>query len=200
MARADWHTRVVGWLKVVLPLTALAILSTLFLVARRIDPEAALPYAEVDVEDLAREPRMTAPTYAGTTADGAALTLSADEARPAADGSPAQAAGLRLDLATPDGGQTKLLAVDARMDDIAKELVLSGGVIVTTSTGYRLETAEVAARLDRTGLESRAPVRATGPAGEITAEGMVLSQDNRTPGAYVLVFKGGVRLIYQPGG
>jgi hypothetical protein len=29
---------------------------------------------------------------------------------------------------------------------------------------------------------------------------MVLSQDNRTPGAYVLVFKGGVRLIYQPGG
>lgn len=200
MARADRHTRVVGWLKVALPLIALVILSTLFLVARRIDPEAALPYAEVDVEDLAREPRMTAPTYAGTTADGAALTLSADEARPAADGSPAQAAGLRLDLATPDGGQTELLAVDARMDDTAKELVLSGGVIVTTSTGYRLETAEVAARLDRTGLESRAPVKATGPAGEITAEGMVLSQDNRTPGAYVLVFKGGVRLIYQPGG
>lgn len=200
MARADRHTRVVGWLKVALPLIALVILSTLFLVARRIDPEAALPYAEVDVEDLAREPRMTAPTYAGTTADGAALTLSADEARPAADGSPAQAAGLRLDLATPDGGQTELLAVDARMDDTAKELVLSGGVIVTTSTGYRLETAEIAARLDRTGLESRAPVKATGPAGEITAEGMVLSQDNRTPGAYVLVFKGGVRLIYQPGG
>ena len=38
MARADRHTRVVGWLKVALPLAALAILSTLFLVARRIDP------------------------------------------------------------------------------------------------------------------------------------------------------------------
>jgi lipopolysaccharide export system protein LptC len=199
MARADRHTRVVGWLKVVLPLAALAILSTLFLVARRIDPEAALPYAEVDVEELAREPRMTAPTYAGTTSDGASVTLSAEEARPAAEGSPAQAAGLRLDLATPDGARTELVAADARMDDTAKELVLSGGVTVTTSTGYRLETAEVAARLDRTGLESRAPVRATGPAGEITAEGMVLSQDNRTPGAYVLVFKGGVRLVYQPG-
>ena len=49
MARVDRHTRLVGWLKVALPLTALAILSTLFLVARRIDPEAALPYAEVDV-------------------------------------------------------------------------------------------------------------------------------------------------------
>ncbi len=200
MARADRHTRVVGWLKVALPLAALAILSTLFLVARRIDPEDALPYAEVDVEELAREPRMTAPTYAGTTSDGASVTLTADEARPASDGSPAQAAGLRLDLATPDGGETELVAADAQMDDTAQELVLSGGVTVTTSTGYRLETAEVAAKLDRTGLESRAPVRATGPVGEITADGMVLSQDNRTPGAYVLVFKGGVRLIYQPGG
>lgn len=199
MARVDRHTRVVAWLKVALPLTALVILSTLFLVARRIDPEAALPYAEVDVEDLAREPRMTAPTYAGTTSDGSALTLSADEARPASEGSAARAAGLRLDLATPDGGRTELLAAEARMDDTAQELVLSGGVTLETSTGYRLETAEVAARLDRTGLESRAPVKATGPAGEITAEGLVLGQDNRTPGAYVLVFKGNVRLVYQPG-
>ena len=200
MARADRHTRVVSWLKVALPLAALAILSTLFLVARRIDPEAALPYAEVDVEDLAREPRMTAPTYAGTTSDGAALTLSADEARPSSDSAPAEAAALRLNLATPDGARTDLVAAEARMDPVAREVVLSGGVVVTTSSGYRLETAEMAARLDRTGLESRAPVTATGPAGDIRADRMVLSQDAQTPGAYVLVFNGGVRLVYQPGG
>ena len=199
MARVDRHTRLVGWLKVALPLAALAILSTLFLVARRIDPEAALPYAEVDVEDLAREPRMTAPTYAGTTQDGAALALSATEARPEAEGTPAKAAGLRLELATPDGGRTELLAASAVMDDASRQVLLSGGVTLTTATGYRLETAEVAAKLDRTGLESRTPVVATGPAGEIRADGMVLSQDNQTPGAYVLVFKGGVRLVYQPG-
>ena len=57
MARADFHSRLVGWLKVVLPLAALAILSTLFLLADLIDPTAAIPYAEVDVEDLARDPR-----------------------------------------------------------------------------------------------------------------------------------------------
>ncbi len=200
MARVDRHTRLVGWLKVALPLTALAILSTLFLVAHRIDPEAALPYAEVDVEDLAREPRMTAPTYAGTTEDGAALTLSASEARPEADGVAATAAGLRLELATPDGGRTELVAAEAVMEDATRQVILSGGVVLSTSNGYRLETAEVVAKLDRTGLESRAPVVATGPAGEIRAEGMALSQDNRTPGAYVLVFKGGVRLVDQPGG
>jgi lipopolysaccharide export system protein LptC len=197
---ADRHTRVVSWLKVALPLTALAILSTLFLVADRIDPDDALPYAEVDVEGLAREPRMTAPSYAGTTTDGASLTLTAEEARPGAANAPATARGLRLDLATPDGGTTELRAASAVMDETARQLLMSGGVTVTTSTGYRLETAEVAAKLDRSGLESRGEVVATGPAGEIRADRMTLRQDNQTPGSYLLVFNGGVRLVYRPGG
>lgn len=200
MARADAHTRIVGWLKVALPLLALAILSTLFLVADRIDPEDALPYAEVDVQDRAREPRMTAPSYAGTTSDGAALTLSAEVARPASDQTEARARGLRLDLVTPDGATTELRAETALMDETARLLVLSGGVTVTTGTGYMLETAEIAARLDRSGLESRGEVTATGPVGEIRADGMRLDQDNQTPGAYLLVFNGGVRLVYRPGG
>jgi lipopolysaccharide export system protein LptC len=200
VARGDTHTRVVGWLKVALPLIALAILSTLFLISNRIDPEEALPYAEVDVEELAREPRMTAPTYAGVTSDGAALSLVAAEARPAAGDTPATAALLRLELATPDGGKTEIEAPAAEMDEVAREVVLSGGVIVTTSSGYRLETAEISARLDRSRLESRSEVTAKGPAGDIRADRMVLSQDIQTPGAYLLVFNGGVRLVYQPGG
>jgi lipopolysaccharide export system protein LptC len=200
MARIDSHTRMVGWLKVALPLMALAILSTLFLVADKIDPEDALPYAEVDVEDLAREPRMTAPSYAGTTSDGGALTLTADEARPETEGTAAEAQGLRLELATPDGGRTQLRAATAVMDQAGQQVLMSGGVIVTTDTGYRLETAEVVAKLDRSSLQSLGAVQATGPAGEITAGGMTLNQDNQTPGAYLLVFNTDVRLIYLPGG
>ena len=196
----DWHTRLVGWLKIALPLAALAILSTLFMVADRIDPEDALPSAEVDVEGLAREPRMTAPSYAGTTSDGASITLTAEEARPEASDTPAEARGLRLELDTPDGARTELRAATAVVDEPADRLVLSGGVRVTTSTGYVLDTPEVAARLDRSGLESRGEVRATGPAGEITAGKMTLDQDNQTPGSYVLVFTQGVRLLYQPDG
>jgi lipopolysaccharide export system protein LptC len=58
----------------------------------------------------------------------------------------------------------------------------------------------VAAKLDRSGLESRGEVVATGPAGEIRADRMTLRQDNQTPGTYLLVFNGGVRLVYRPGG
>jgi lipopolysaccharide export system protein LptC len=196
----DRHTRVVGWLKVALPLLALAVLATLFLLSDQIDPEAALPYAEVDVVDRAREPRMTAPSYAGTTSDGASLTLTADEARPAASDAPANAQGLTLELKTPDGTRTALHAQAVEIDQAGRQMVLSGGVTISTDTGYRMETPEVLAQMDRSGLESRGDVTANGPVGALQAGGMVLSQDNRTPGAYVLVFNRGVRLVYRPGG
>lgn len=200
MARADTHSRVVAWLKVTLPLVALAILATLFLLADRIDPDAALPYAEVDVADRARAPRMTAPTYAGTTSDGAALTLQAAEARPASAETKALAQDLLLTLDTPDGGHTNLRAVTAVMNEQSRQIVLAGGVEVTTSTGYVLTTEGMRVNLDRSGLESTAVVKATGPAGEIVADKVTLRQDNQTPDAYVLVFKGAVKLVYQPGG
>ena len=204
MARIDTHSRMVAWLKIALPLAALVILSTLFLLADRIDPDAALPYAQVDVEDRVRAPRMTAPSYAGTTADGAALTLTATEARPASDATQAVAQGLALRLDTPDGGRTDLTAASAVIDDATSRLFLSGGVEIVTSTGYRITTDAMTANLDRSGLESPGPVQATGPAGTLVADKFTLGQDNQTPGqapgGYLLVFKGGVRLLYQPGG
>jgi lipopolysaccharide export system protein LptC len=200
MARIDTHSRVVAWLKVALPLAGLAILSTLFLLADRIDPDAALPYAEVDVEERARAPRMTAPTYAGTTSDGAALTLTATEARPASEATKAVAQGLALTLATPDGGRTEMTAATAVVDDQTRRLYLSGGVVLTTSTGYNVTTDGITANLDRSAVESTGPVIATGPAGDIVANIVTLSQDSETAGTYLLVFKGAVRLIYQPGG
>jgi lipopolysaccharide export system protein LptC len=197
---ADRHTQVVGWLKVALPLLALAVLATLFLLADQIDPDAALPYAEVDVVDRAREPRMTAPSYAGTTSDGASLTLTADEARPETPDAPAAAEGIVLKLETPDGGRTELRSATAEIDQAQRQLILSGGVTVVTGTGYRMETPEVLARMDRTGLESRGAVSATGPVGDLEAGGMVLTQDPQIPDSYVVVFNQGVRLVYRPGG
>ncbi|WP_309667377.1 hypothetical protein [Tabrizicola sp.] len=200
MARIDTHSRVVAWLKIALPLVALALLSSLFMLADQINPNDALSEATVDVEDRARAPRMTQPTYAGITSDGAALTLTATEARPASETTKAVALGLALTLDTPDGGRNKLSAKTAVIDSVNRNLHLSGGVEMTTSTGYSLVTEGITANLDRTGLQSSGKVAAEGPAGDIIADNVTLSQDNQTPGAYLLVFKGGVKLIYQPGG
>lgn len=198
MARAgNLHSRVVAWLKVILPLAALASLSLLFMIARTVNPEDAIPYAQVDVADRLREPRITQPTYAGMTSDGAALTVEADEARPdnAATGTTGNASGVRGRLETPDGTVTDLLAAAAQLDDSGLNMILSGGVQVTNS-GYVIEAPEMTTALKATDVTSGGgEVTATGPVGDLRADQMHLTLGDK---GYLLVFNGGVRLVYQP--
>jgi lipopolysaccharide export system protein LptC len=186
----DLHSRVVGMAKIILPLVALAALSSLFLFARVIDPDMAIPYADVDVDAYARDPRLTAPTYAGTTQDGAMLTLTADEARPAADG--ATAAGVLLTLQREGAGETRVAAATAAMS--ATHLDLAGGVRITTPNGTTVAAEALRAALDRTEMVA-GPVTATGPLGALSAQAMRL---DRRDGAEVLDFTGGVSVLYLP--
>ena len=78
----DTYSRVIAWLKILLPLVALGILSILFLVARTIDPAQNLPFADVDIAEITRDQRVSRPNFSAVTADGAAITLSASTARP----------------------------------------------------------------------------------------------------------------------
>lgn len=198
--RDNFHSRLVFWLKILLPLTALAILSTLFMVSRNVSPEDAIPYAEVDIADRVKAPRLTSAVFAGMTADGAALTLKAGEARPGISGS--ENAGSASDLSglleTPDGARTELTAKSAQLDQQARLMILAGGVVVTNSAGYRIETPGVTVAMDHTGIDSTGAVRATGPAGSISADSMHLGPASLDQPGYLLVFNGRVRLLYQP--
>lgn len=199
--RADnLHSRLVFWLKILLPLSALTILSTLFLLSRNIRPEDAIPYAEVDIADRVRAPRLTAPDFAGMTADGAALSLKAAEARLATDGTtnPGVISELVGLLETPDGARTDIVASEARLDQDAKRMILGGGVVISNSTGYRIETAGISVALDRTSLDSLGKISATGPVGSFQAGSLHLGLATADPPNYVLVFKDGVRMIYLP--
>ncbi|WP_240335614.1 hypothetical protein [Pseudotabrizicola algicola] len=199
MAQSDFHSRLIGWLKILLPLVALGILSTLFLVARTIDPDNAIPYADVDVEDRLREPRMTAPNYAGLTADGAALTIRADEARPASDsGTRASALALSGVLETPDGGRTELLAGAGQIDPGARRILLTDGVTIRSSTGWQVQGENLTAAMDTTDIEMPDAVTATGPAGVVTADSLRLTQAGDGEDSYLLVFNGAVKLVYAP--
>lgn len=193
------HSRLVFWLKILLPLTALVLLSTLFLLSRTIRPEDAIPYAEVDVADRIRTPRLTAPDFAGMTEDGAALSLKAAEVTLGTEGNAAPDAISKLAglIETPDGSRTDITALEARLDPEARHMILGGGVILTNSTGYRVETEGLRVALDRTSLDSLGPVTATGPAGTFTAGSLHLGLATAT--TYEMVFKDGVQMVYLPG-
>src|SRR5690606_18837220 len=79
----DRYSKAIGWLKVMLPLVGLAILSTLFLIARETRVERSEMPAEAfspagGVETVA------SPDYSGITADGASVSVTAELAWPRA--------------------------------------------------------------------------------------------------------------------
>lgn len=190
------HSRLVAILKVVLPLVALAILSSLFLLSGRIDPEDAIPYAEVDVAARLREPRMTDAGFAGMTTDGASLTMTAAEAMPTAGGGSAKI--VLGTLQTPDGGTTELAAAAVQMDTANRMIELSNGVEMRSSSGFVISAPGIGVATDRTFAQSRGEVSAIGPMGQLTADQMELSAQEGVPNSYLLVFNGRVRLLYQP--
>ena len=192
------HSKLVVWAKVTLPLMALALLATLFLFSRKIDPTDAIPYADVDVEDRAREPRLTMPTYAGVTSDGSALSIAADEARPDSTTGVGTAAAIVGKLETPDGARVDLQAANGILNTEGGFMSLGGGVTLTTTTGYTIQTQSLVATLDQTSLTSPDAITATTPMGQLRAGEMSLTQDPKQPDAYLLVFKGRVKLLYTP--
>ncbi|QUS36033.1 LPS export ABC transporter periplasmic protein LptC [Falsirhodobacter algicola] len=196
MGRGDRHTRLVALLKIVLPLVALVLLSTIFLVSRTIDPDAAIPYATIDVTGRAMDPRMTAPHWSGVTGDGASLDITAAEARTPTATEPAVATALRAMLKTPDGVTTEIAAARGAVDPAAGRIDLSENARLQNSIGYDVRMPELTTYLDRTEVIGRGPVTAQAPMGQLTAGGMTL-----TAGAdenYRLDFTNGVKLIYTP--
>lgn len=194
-ARDNLHSRVVMILKVTLPLVALALLSSLFLFSRPIDPEDAIPYADVEIADRLAQPRMTGAGFSTVTSDGATLTLSADQAAPMAGG--ARVEGLTGLLASAEGVRTEISATTGVLDRTAGQMVLDAGVRLATSTGYVVTTDRLTMGLDRSFMETESTVEATSPMGELTAGGLRMDRaaDGKT---HLLVFNRGVRLIYLP--
>ncbi len=193
------HSRVVFWLKIVLPLLALAILSTLFLLSRRINTEAALPYSEVDVKELARDHRLTNPDYASVTDDGSAVRINADVAYPkTAENTDATADALVARYDTPNELRIDLSSSTGRIDEAQDLLILRDDVQVQTSTGYVMTTTKLDAALDKTHMVSDAAVAVTGPLGRIDAGRMEMRRIDDKTGDYVLIFNNGVKLVYDP--
>lgn len=196
--RDNLHSRLVGVLKVSLPLAALGILSTLFLLSGRINPEDAIPYAEVDVADRLRTPRMTDAGFAGVTADGASLMLTAADAKPADAAGGAAARIVLGTLETADGAKTELAAAAIDVDAANHLIELSNGVELRSTTGLVIASQGMGVATDRTFAQSRGPVTAIGPLGQLTANEMQLTAQKGVANSFVLLFNGDVRLLYQP--
>ena len=78
----DSYSAFVTWVKTLLPIAALGLLSTIFLFSGKVDVTQSLPYAEHNVANIIREQRITRPYFAGVSNNGTEITLSAAYASP----------------------------------------------------------------------------------------------------------------------
>ena len=191
----DAYSQFVSWAKVVLPLSAIVLLSTLFLIARNVGDTSQIPYA--DIEEIARQPRLSAPKMVGMSETGGTYTNEADVARQDPDtdnGLIAEA--IVVNMTTIDGIQTTVSAGIGKLDSNAKVVTLDNLARVTTSDGYLMETRGLVTSLTDGSLETTDPLEVRAPYGSLTAGRLTITPDSDQP--QLIVFNNGVRLIYQP--
>lgn len=191
------YSRVVAFLKVVLPLTALALLSTLFLISNRIsDSTGSIPFAKVDLEQRAREQQITAPFFSGRTKTGHLVAFTAEFARPDPENPARSFAGNmdgRIDLAS--GSRLTFSADTAAVNSTDHKAVLDGDVILTSSNGYTVRSQKLISEMRDLNIVSEDQITGEGPAGTFVAGRMDIKTDEKT-GKTTLFFTNGVKLIY----
>lgn len=196
MARNNLYSKAVVWVKITLPLIGIALLSSIFLLSGAPDPDAALPYAEVDVEQIAREQRVSQPRFAGVLGDGQEIILIADAVSADADQTDrirAQDIEGRMDLGPED-----FITVVASLADIdmASQLAtLSDGVTLQSSLGYQIVSERMLLALDVFNLHAPTHIHVTGPGLDLTSDTMQMSGAD---GQTIVRFNGSVRVLYQP--
>ncbi|MFL4469307.1 LPS export ABC transporter periplasmic protein LptC [Tateyamaria armeniaca] len=192
----DGYSRLVAWLKVLLPLMALLLLSTLFLLSRNIDPMTTLPFAETEIDDRLREQQITAPFFSGTTDAGDQVSVSASTMATRNElNNEATDFSAQIDLAS--GTRINLISDQGQFDLRGNTSTLQGNVVITTSSGFDLSSEEMIAEFDTLALESPGPVQGTGPLGTLDAGQMRLQRNGVDSNAH-LIFTNGVKLIYTP--
>lgn len=194
----NFHSRFVAWAKIILPLVALGLLSTLFLLSRTVDVSGTIPFSTIDLEQRAQDQGATNPSFAGVATGGEEVSFTAQSVRPD-PGNPERmlASQVRAQMVLVSGTVVDIEAARGESDQLALTAQLSGDVRVRITTGYDIRTQRLDAQFDTVYAESPGPVTATGPPGDLSAGRMVLSTDAEKETA-VLLFTDGVKLIYSP--
>lgn len=190
------YSRLIAWLKILLPLGALVLLSTIFLYSRGPDPIVTIPRL-VGGGDPSTSEQIGAPFYAGTTQNGQGLTLAARQARMVGDsGAGMIADDLTAVIDVRDGNRITIDATLGQMEE-GDRLLLREGVTLDSTSGYTVRTEGLNSAIDRIAIESTGAVDADGPGLTLTAGKFSVTETGEDADIQLL-FTDGVKLIYTP--
>ena len=196
--KVDRYSRMVALLKVSLPLIALGILSTLFLVSRAVDPPSTIPFADSEVQERLTNQQVTGPLYTGMSANGDQIEFIAETVVNSPDDvgtNISQNVDVTVDYASGLRATLEANTAETNMSEDRSRLI--GDVKIVTSHGYELESELLLVRMTTPDIFSPGPVTGHTPVGPVDAGTMHYFVTEGSEGAH-LVFTKGVKLIYLP--
>lgn len=196
--KGDRYTKTVSLLKVLFPLTALALLSTLFLLSRSIDPGQSIPFADKEIQERLRNQQITGPFFSGATSSGDEMSFYADALTTPDDALGAnRAINVRATINTAEGATYRLRSGEAEIDLADDRAELRGDVVLTTSNGYELRSDLMTSETSALNVQSPGPVSGKAPFGRLQAGAMEIKKAE-DGGSTQLLFTNRVKLVYEP--
>ena len=193
---ADRYSQVINFLKLALPLSALVILSTLFIISRERESSGLVPFTPNEVRQRVADQQVTGPVFSGLNAAGDALTVTAETMRSTGDEAH-EANKIDAQFQLIDGTEVRVTAADGEVNILSQTAALIGDVIIETSGGLSFRTQQLNAALDPLVITASENVQGETPFGTVNAGAMQVTTDDAT-GDRQMVFTNGVKLIYQP--
>ncbi|NOD94849.1 hypothetical protein GS636_18815 [Ruegeria sp. HKCCD4884] len=193
----DRYSRMVQFLKVLLPLAAIVLLSTVFLLSRSIETNVSVPFAQNDIDERLAQQVVTQPNYQGTTRKGEDVHIEATQATQGNENATPTASEFRGRFGLLSGGTILLDSNSGLIRPDEGTATFVGDVVITTADGLQVTTDLLNTSLDEIRGDTPGQVNGTGPIGNFSAGRMTFGTE-KNDGPVHIVFTDGVKLIYEP--
>mgnify|MGYP001092648953 CR=1 FL=1 len=192
----DGYSALVAWLKTLLPIVALGLLSTIFLFSGRVDVTQSLPYTEHNIAEIVREQRITRPYFTGIASNGTEIALSAAYASPQIENAHIlEITDLSVVLRSTSDRMVQVTAGQGALDSTRQTAQISTDVHIAALPDFWVTTEALDMNFNQGFISAKGGFQGVTSLGAITAGEMHLQM---TADDQQIVFLNDVRLVYSP--
>ena len=192
----DGYSALVAWLKTLLPIVALGLLSTIFLFSGKVDVTQSLPYAEHNIAEIIREQRITQPYFTGIASNGTEIALSAAYASPQVESAHIlEITDLSVVLRSTSDRMVQVTAGRGALDSARQTAQISTDVHIAALPDFWVITEALDMNFNQGFISAKGGFQGVTALGAITAREMHLQM---TADDQQIVFLNDVRLVYSP--